>query len=540
MVCFLVVLSGIGIVNAETLTGTIGSSGTQSVNYSVVTGGSVSSALPNLYFNDIQNSGGTTALIFYPYTPSDAITSFTFDAGAPTGATTPIGVAYGSQIIANGTIGYARVFNGTGTELYAYLYIVFDSWDVTGLTGDLELVTTFNRSALWNPRTGSVGGNPPSGSPTFYYSVSYHGLSGYHIHNKNSGLIHEYSATKPSGIGITGQVVKTVDGIPWSSKIFITDEDFTILSSEGAYSTTNYNFSTYENQIYISCLSPESVWFNTSLLFGVTPTPTPTATPTTAPTIAPGYVRTSVETIDGTTGNTIHGSNIFLYDVEGSTWSNSSSDGDGIHYIDTLPYHTINAYATFTAFAGEYTDASALGLPTGYYGGFTYYLSMFPPALSPGEGNVNLYVTVLDADTYDIIRDASVQVRLPTGAVQGGSTGTSGTEIFVVPNSTVINIAAAKAGYVGSNTVINSGIGTTASATVYMHKAVITTTPTSTIPAGGVTPAVTADPNDPSITGSTNAKGQEMLNWLAMNGMDLVQLCFLVTVLALLGIKFGK
>jgi len=536
LVCFLVVLSGIGIVNAETVSGTLGSEGITSYNYETLRStSSGGQSFKVLFLKNIESIPSPTAFIHFDqpgYLPSYS------NASAYSGLIN-FTLTIDGDVRATGQFGYQRSFSGS-TEIPGFRYLLFDTWNNTGLSGDKTGSLNWDDGELGQViSNGEVG--PVTSAPTGYMAFGGITIAGYQTLNMDITFWNEYAATSPQGLGIAGVITKTVSGTPYSSRAYIINATSgSVLTSELSTNTNNWNFSVVSQTVKISILSSTGQWFNTSNLFAPAVTPTPTATPTTAPTIAPGFVRTSVETIDGTTGNTIHGSNIFLYDVEGSTWSNSSSDADGIHYIDTLPYHTINAYGTFTVFAGEYTDASALGLPTGYYGGFTYYLSMFPPALSPGEGNVNLYVTVLDADSYDIIRDASVQVRLPTGAVQGGSTGSSGTEIFVVPNSTVINIAAAKAGYVGSNTVVNSGAGTTASATVYLHKAVITTTPTSTIPPGGVTPAVTADPNDPSITGSTNAKGQEMLNWLAMNGMDLVQLCFLVTVMALLGIKFGK
>ena len=73
-----------------------------------------------------------------------------------------------------------------------------------------------------------------------------------------------------------------------------------------------------------------------------------------------------------------------------------------------------------------------------------------------------------------------------------------------------------------------------------MYRLVVTTVPTAPTGPGGTTP-VHVDPNDPSFHGGdTSMKAQEMMNWIAMNGMTLVQLCFLVTVFALLGVKLGK
>jgi hypothetical protein len=521
LICFLIVISGIGIVNAESASGTLGTPGLNSSTWNAPYVGGGGGQLEHIRSGAIQYSEGTTAYILFPSHV------FSVDAGAPSGATTPFNVTYGGVELGNGTMGYQRVFDQSGTEIPGNIWLQFNNYFTNGLSGAKILDLNYNHSALYS-LTGDglqAGGDGPNGLFSF---TAFTGMySGVHLQNRNTGISVDYSLEKYSDIGrINGTAIKTTG----ASQVYIVDGTTNLpILSDPTVSTNPLLIDVLAQSIKVAVWDGLT-WYNSSVLFGVPITPTPTVTPTPAPTIAPGYVRTTVKTIDGTTGNEIHGSNIFLYDVEGSTWSNSTSDGDGSHYIDTLPYHTINAYATFTAFADHYSDAEALGLPTGYDGGITYSLSMFPPALSPGEGNVNLYVTVQDADTYDIIRDASVQVRLPTGAVQGGNTGSSGTEIFVVPNSTVINIAATKAGYVGSNTVINSGAGTTASATVYLHKAVVTTTPTSTIPAGGVTPVITVDSR------TASEKDQAMMDKVRDAGPTLIDLAVAATIIGLLGL----
>ena len=528
LVLVLLVLSGgIGIVSAETLAGSLGDSGYNTTGYTVVQTGGQVSPLTKLHVKNIQYSTGTITLTLFQ---SGVVSSV--DAGAPAGVGIPftahLTTAGGTQL-GDGTIGYQRVFNTVGTELPGSMWIYFNNWSTGGNTGTQTIYLNYSQNAFYNYSFQQESGSDsavPNGGMVFKQDAGTALASGDYLQLKDISSTAAYTASKPSGIGITGNITKTLG----SSQAFVFSATGTILTSQSTVSTSPLNFSVSAEQIKIGIFTSNAVWYNTSVLFSPGITPTPTVTPTPAPTIAPGYVRTTVQTIDGTTGNEIHGSNIFLYDVEGSTWSNSTSDGDGSHYIDTLPYHTINAYATFTVFADHYSDAEALGLPTGYYGGITYSLSMFPPALSPGEGNVNLYVTVQDADTYDIIRDASVQVRLPTGAVQGGNTGSSGTEIFVVPNSTVINIAATKSGYVGSNTVINSGAGTTASATVYLHKAVVTTTPTSTIPAGGITPVITVDSR------SASEKDNAMMDKVRDAGPTLIDLAIAATIIGLLGL----
>lgn len=539
LVCFLILVSGIGIASAETLIGTLGEAGYNSTNWTMPNTGNQADSITKLYARNIQYSTGTTTLTLFQNGVGTA------DSGAPSGVAVPFVAnldSVGGEQIGYGTLGYQRVFTTGGVELPGSMWIYFQEYDPGSNTGSHNLFLNYSLSQFRNYTFESIGDSSspePDGGLVFAHTGGTTGTklaAGDYLQLKDVSSTVSYSATKPLGIGIEGVITKT-EGV---SQAFVFSATGQTLASEYTVSANPLNFSVSAEQIKIGIYT-SSGWYNSSVLFSSGITPTPTVTPTTAPTIAPGYVRTYVETIDGTSGYTIHGSNIFLYDVEGSVWSNSSSDSNGEHYIDTLPYHTINAYATYTVFADHYSNAEALGLPTGYYGDFHYKLSMFPPAFDPGEGNVNLYVSTFDADTYDIVREASVQIRLPTGAVQGGNTGQSGTEIFVVPNNTVINIAASKTGYVGSNTVVSSGTGTTASAAVYLRRMTVTTVPTGTIPPGGVTVPPTQDPNDPALHGGdTNPKAQEMMNWIAMHGMDIVQLCFLVTILGLLGIKLGK
>jgi len=269
--------------------------------------------------------------------------------------------------------------------------------------------------------------------------------------------------------------------------------------------------------------------------------------------ISIGYVRSTFVTIDGVSYATIHGTNIMLYDVENGSWSNSTSDADGIFYIDILPYHTINAYATFTIFANHYADASIIGAVTGN-SGLDHPIYMFPPGLPPGPGNINLYIPVVDADTTYAIGSVGVQVELPSGAITGDITGPGGdAAVFVVPNNTIIKARASKTGYGPVTELFNSGEVTPKTKTLSMYRLVVTPVPTATpgpgggtigpggTPGPGGTTPVYVDPNDPSLHGGdTSLKAQEMMNWIAMNGMSLVQLCFLVTIMALLGVKLGK
>lgn len=73
--------------------------------------------------------------------------------------------------------------------------------------------------------------------------------------------------------------------------------------------------------------------------------------------------------------------------------------------------------------------------------------------------------------------------------------------------------------------------------TVSLHKQVVTTRPTSTIPPGGITPAITIDPR------SASQKDADMMDMIRTAGPNLIQLALAVTMISLLGLMtkgFGK
>lgn len=271
------------------------------------------------------------------------------------------------------------------------------------------------------------------------------------------------------------------------------------------------------------------------------PTPTPSPTPTPIPTPATGYVRSTFVTVDATTLYTIHGSNIMLYDTYEGQWHNSTSDADGSFFIDTLPYTIVNAYATYTVFANEFADAELLGVNVGS-AGMDNVLRMYPIADAPPDGYVNVFVTTMD-DDGDVVRDASITALLSNGTTLAGNSGTYGTAKFIITNNTQVRLSASKTGYTGATETVNTGAGPSYAHTLYLAEYSVTPTHTATTGPGGTVPVTLAPGQNPDGSyqaGYTNLQGQEMMNWLAANGMNLVQLCFMVTIFALLGVKLGK
>jgi hypothetical protein len=333
-----------------------------------------------------------------------------------------------------------------------------------------------------------------------------------------------------------GVVSKTSGGTSFNSRIFITNATDGIITSDTTSNPNTFNFTVIDSQIKIKMLAPSGTWYNTSVLFT---SAIPTVTPTPTTTIPAGYVRNNLYVWDQNDAQ-ITGADVDVLDVENASWTNTTADADGWIIIDTLPYHTVNVYAHYPT-AGIYLPNEILGLETGYYGGHNWVLVLYPYVTTP-SGFVTLYINTRNYDTKAVLTGVNLQIKnLVTGAITGESTGSTDSVSTVVTNATNYQITGSKSGYLSKTININSGEASSKTVVVELSKATVTTAPTSTIPPGGVTPVITQDPNDPSLHGGdTSLKAGEMMNWIAMNGMTLVQLCFLVTVLALLGVKLGK
>ena len=530
------IVSGIGIVSAETLTGTLGSSGINTSSYTHIyqaSGGQQPAAISNLYITDIQKTRGISYLIRYDIT---AIPTFT--AGSPVGNTTSVIFKIGSDEIGTGTFGYQRVFNDAGIEQLGYQYLIFNS-DWAGATDYTGSQTVTIEGIPINGIVYSISAlnsvTPASGKMKF--GTNSNGWFGNYDLQRDTTFFNEYTATKPLGLGITGNISKSSGGTVYPGRAWIFDGTYgTTIANELTVSNNSFNFTTGNQTIKIGIQDGDGTWYNSSVLFSLgygTPTPTVTATP--VPTVAPGYVRTNVYVWDRG-GNMIHGANIDIKDIGTSTWTNSTHDADGISYIDTLPYDQISIYGSYDVFADEFLPNSLLNQDTGP-AGYTYYLTLYPYESGVTEGNVSLYVEVKDADSGSYIPYANVQIVLSNGYSYSGSTANLGSKVFIVPNNTVVHATGSASGYLSATTVANSGSGGSMTMTVSLHKQVVTTRPTSTIPPGGITPAITIDPR------SASQKDTDMMDQIRTAGPTLIELAIAVTMISLLGLMtkgFGK
>jgi PKD repeat protein len=254
--------------------------------------------------------------------------------------------------------------------------------------------------------------------------------------------------------------------------------------------------------------------------------------------VASGYIRTYAQTNDGMTSGGIYGSQIQMRDMEGGAWSNTTSS-EGYWCIDTLPGHSLNLYAQATG----YTSTSQLGVSAN---GGRYYLVLWPDYIpAPSSGNVSLYVLVYDQQTGTPLYLSSVRVDGNNINTILKNTGPEGQAVFTIKNQTSIHVTASKAGYntiTRTMTTSNTGPDTLM---ISLPRSTVTVAPTQTTGPGGTVPTTigpygTPGPGGTMAPGYTNNQGQLMMDFLARNGLSLVELCFFVTVLALLGVKLGK
>ena len=251
----------------------------------------------------------------------------------------------------------------------------------------------------------------------------------------------------------------------------------------------------------------------------------------------PGYSRTRFQCTDAMSDGVIGGCDIELRDMEGAVWSNKTSSG-GTWFIDTLPLHHINAYGQSTG----YSDGSRLGVQE--WSGMTYTIPMIPGYVPPAaDGKIWVYVHVTDWMGTQDIQNAYVSLSGYGLTTKSDYTDASGIVHLQWSNSSTAYINVVKPGYTTEVRVVTTSAFGPDVVTIAIHAGTVSSTITPT-PGGTAIPTVnpwgTPAPGGTMPAGYTNNQGQEMMDFLAANGMSLVEICFMVTILALLGVKLGK
>lgn len=304
----------------------------------------------------------------------------------------------------------------------------------------------------------------------------------------------------------------------------------------------------YGSDIWFSMYVPSTgQTLNSSTYFpfytAVAPTATPTPVPGTTP-LPAGLVNTYFQCVDGNDNSRISGCNLALKDNFAGTWSNSTADDDGTHFITTHENATVSGYATATG----YLATERTGLPTFSEG--LYELIMWPddaycatPGLcgtvyDPGDGNVNLLVIVNDHDTGDSLSNAEIKLVETAGATKYGSTNSAGVATFIVTNQTQFRIVASKSGYTSTSKLHTTSAFGPDTVRLELSKSYVTVSPTVTITDASGNVVETLDMR------SSNEKDEAMMEQLRTAGPDILELCILgieifivMGILAALGMK---
>ena len=449
----------------------------------------------------------------------------------------------GNDFVASGTYQYANgTFSGGWDN---YIYLRFTNWNMsqtrTGITrtnitfSDPPGIYFINYSYYDNTLMGGVGtcnymgygkvvgaNNYPLKSQSYYVSTTA-AEAEFVMYNmtpmdKPYPQIN-YTVTQTGNVAQKFYIYNDTATSPFYTGVQVTNGDDYVVTVNAANISLqwwvvgtggNYTSTTYFPR-YTSPVSP-------------TPTPLPS-----------GTIRTYFQCVDGGTNGAVHGCDIQIHDTTTGVWANSSDDSDGTHYIDTPSTSTLSGYGSATGF----NAASRLSVPAK---DTVYELIMWddynlgaPGSGDPGDpgaGNINLIVIVNDKDTQESL-DATVSVTIPSGATTGGSTGTSGSELFIVPNESVVKVTASKTGYTkASKTITTSAFGPD-TIRLELSKAVVTQTPVVTYTNVYGTVVTTVD------TRSSDQKAQDMMDTVADAGPGLIDLGLAVVAMSLVAMLIG-
>lgn len=446
-------------VLAETLNGTIGGSVIDTGSWSFDVTYNTASYYQYIYVNDIENSFGTIALI-----REDANYRPTFTSTKVAGNTTPFTATISGVEIGHGTFGYQRLYNGVGTEQNGYQFYIFDQWNVTGRSGDI--MVTINMPVIDGiSQPGSTGkGSAPlaTGKMGLATVAGYPAGSllycGNYTQNKDLTTWNDYTAVKPSGLGITGTVLKSHGGLSYSSRAFVYNATTGgVITSQGAVMDTNFAFNVPSGSIIIGMKDSVGTYWNSSTLFNVTSGYNLTVAPSQ---IAPGG--TTIATISSSTGSF---SRVNAYSI-----ACQNPDNPNVGYACTVN----GTDPTWMLISGNWTQIDANKNWTLSWGasfpssvtleGFTapgnvnIEATLFPSdvnALPIPRMTANLqvlgteqyhkvYINVRDQDTAGFIYGATAAVK---GVNWSNQTVTNGPAIYNIQHGAIVGHTATAAGY---------------------------------------------------------------------------------------------
>lgn len=435
VLCLILIISS---VSATTETGTLGASGIASDSYSV-TGTVTGKVWHTFKTDDIENMPNLFSLIRWD---NNGVTGYT--STLVSNQTTVTFKMDGTTTIGNGSAGYQRLYDGTGTEIGGYQYITVSDWNIGTATGS-HVIHIEGLDALGSITMQNSGGSPPTGGKAFFAeSTGGYTRGGTYTINREYSAFSTYTVTSPSGLGIQGTVNKTVNGTTYSSKIIIYNSTSNVaLTGQATVTPTNFNFNVPEGGIYISMIDTRGNYYNSSNIFYYAPIVTPTPTPT----YSTGTYNATFTVKNATDSAIISNAYVEIENlVTGSVFGGYTDSNGQI----TISYGYKGVQNEFRAWKTGYQYVNWVFTPTT---DFVKTIYMYPEIgdnpSTPATVNINIYVKSKDGNTPISGAYVALKDDVYGTAKRAQLTNASGTAQFLnFPVSAYIDLEISKSGYV--------------------------------------------------------------------------------------------
>ena len=474
LICFLILP-----INAETLTGTLGGTVSQSVSWTRTQNYASYGLFSSFYVKTIEASAGTSSLIRYDNGYKPAYTSTNIS-----GNQTPFTISNGGDIIGSGIFGYMRNYNSAGVEQNGYQYFLFSEWNVTGLTGDKSLTLSMSTidGITFASVPASVGDAETLAAGNIAF-LSYAGgtglkLAGIYQQDKTKTTLNPYTVTKPQGLGIQGTITK-LNGIIYSSQAFVYNATTgALIAAQSGILPLDFSFNiANQTGIIIGIKDPYSIFYNSSVLFSLNFTPSTPSTP-----VSGDSNTTTITIIDSNTFGLLSTPNINVHNLITSNWSNVTINPCVYSVVWDTP---IDIFVSKTGYLPN-SLTNVLG------GDRDYGITLIPIELNPFPNTTLLSVLVMNNNIA--ISGAYVQAQETfNGSVinYDGYTNNAGVVTFIINNDSVVKATASKSGF-SASTVTETITGQTYAMLITLNSPYIIPTSTPyTIPPT-VAPTITS------------------------------------------------
>jgi len=314
--------------------------------------------------------------------------------------------------------------------------------------------------------------SPTTGVTAFTNSIGSQRSGTYSFYRAES-ISNTYSVTKPSGLGIEGNITKPI-GNPSRAYIYNATNN-AILSSQSSVTNDTFNFNIPNAAtVFLGIKTSMGLMYNTSPFWY-----TSTAPP---PAISGSPNTTTITIIDGHTYGLLSTPNINVHNLITGNWSNVTTNP----YVYSVVWDTpIDIFVSKTGYLSN-SLTNVLG------GDRDYGITLIPIELNSFPNTTLLSVLVMNNNIA--ISGAYVQAQETfNGSVLNydGYTNNAGVVTFIVNNDSVVKATASKSGF-SASTVTETITGQTYAMLITLNSPYIipTSTPYATMPT--IVPTITS------------------------------------------------